>query len=56
MGSEFVNDEGGNLGIEKLEESFQENKNGDLGGGGGGEASCGENVLEFEGRERWVFL
>lgn len=56
VGSEFVNDEGGNLGIEKLEESFQENKNGDLGGGGGGEASCGENVLEFEGRERWVFL
>ncbi|KAF7149521.1 hypothetical protein RHSIM_Rhsim02G0056600 [Rhododendron simsii] len=49
VGSEFVNDKGGNLGIEKLEESFQENKNGDL---GGGEASCGENVLEFEGRER----
>ncbi|KAI8566709.1 hypothetical protein RHMOL_Rhmol02G0063200 [Rhododendron molle] len=49
VGSEFVNDEGGNFGIEKLEESFQENKNGDL---GGGEASCGENVLEFEGRER----
>ncbi|KAG5560607.1 hypothetical protein RHGRI_003806 [Rhododendron griersonianum] len=55
VGSKFVNGEGGNLGIEKLEESFQENKNGDLGGGGGGEASCGENVLEFEGRERYNF-
>jgi hypothetical protein len=52
-GPDCLDREGGNLGIQKLEENFQENKNGDLGGGAVGvEASFGENVLEFEGRER----
>lgn len=57
-----LNGEDGEKGIEakeivgKEEEEVQENNNTANGDLGIEEASCGENLLDFEGRERWVFL